>query len=140
MKKIIITLFAILSATPATASDWQLASNGGGAYVYIDESSIVALSPYRVIAWRKFMEIPKSDLVRSAKMARVIYDCKYKSTVITYIASYDSNSKSDYSSVIPPSEQTEDPVMPDTLNEGAYEFVCHQSAVSMIARQRMGLK
>lgn len=135
IKYIVTTIMFILFATSSVyASDWKVASSAPGVYSYIDESSMVAISSDRVLAWSKYSGDSDPKSLISAKVARVIFDCKYNSTRIVYYISYDSNGKTKNIENISPENQTDDPLMPDSMGEEVHNFVCHKSAVAWFKR------
>ncbi|MDO9419974.1 MAG: hypothetical protein Q7T66_04850 [Herminiimonas sp.] len=112
----------------AQAADWRLVGQSNTAYAYVDLSSIVKLKATRKawIMWTDIEEVSKTSGPRSSKVL-MHFNCTERSSAraqFTMYAGFEGQGETIASSKYPIVASSFDEVIPDTVGEQIFIFVC----------------
>ena len=97
---------------------------------FIDKSSFIPDSLGRVLAWESSVyEIPQKDGVRKEKTL-YRFDCKKRTMTLLELIAFGNNSRLLKSYSWKSYEQDERYIVPDSVGESKWEFVCLGKSVS----------
>lgn len=124
MRKVLLGLVALVTASGASAADWVKISVGdNGDPYYLDASSIKDVGRYRSV-WRKISVTDPKDREKEA-LGLIYFNCAEKSRAFKAYVSYfrDGTNESD---TVPDYRLQWNTVVPDSVGETAFNLVCGQ--------------
>lgn len=131
MTRFLVFLCLLSQSAVASAAEWWLVDISGRSpdrmVTFIDKSSAVPFSSRRLKAWTYYIhEKPDDEGVRKSKSLN-IYDCTLRTIRLVMAVNYGNNERHMGSVTIPSYRQSDDPVVPDTVGEELWKFVCEDA-------------
>lgn len=124
-----LSLMFLTFGSSASAAEWWWISSSGDKpdrrLGFIDKESATVPYSGNVSAWSFWIyEVAQPDGLRKSKSLHR-YDCKNRTSAIIHITKYGNNDRFIRSFSWKSYEQEEIPVVPDSVGEAAWNFVCN---------------
>jgi hypothetical protein len=123
-----------MCADPACASDWWFVSTSGNSpnrrVILMDTESAASEGGNRIKVWSYEIYERLGDDGRRKEKVLDRYDCGKRTITLLSYNIYGNNDRFIDSGTIPPYSQSANEVVPDTVGESQWKFVCKNSSSS----------
>lgn len=122
MKKIPLFAVCLLIAQPALSTTW-IEHGQNDEYKLFIEDTVIKTAEGRLRAWTKKVYFdPKAET--KIMMMQMSFDCENGISRNLAFISYRQDDSIKHNLIIPEAEQEDKPVVPDSIGEVIYEFIC----------------